>query len=83
MLGNECPKAFPVRNFVTTPLLIVPRGSAVPSFHFTLQPQVECIATDMKHLAHIRFAFTTFDRCNRFAAQVLAVGGRHRRSSLH
>ena len=73
---NERSKPFPIGNFVATSLLILRDGPIVPSFGFTFQPQIERIATDVKHLADIGFAFAAFDCGNGFAAQVVTVGGR-------
>lgn len=46
------------------------------------EPIVERIATDVEHLAYIRFAVAMFDSSNRFATQVVTVRGRHQRSLL-
>ncbi len=72
---NERSKPFPIRNFVATSLLILRDGPIVPSFGFTFQPQIERIATDVKHLADIGFAFAAFDCGNGFVAQVVTLRG--------
>ena len=61
MLLNKCLKALPIPDLMPTPLLIVGDGSTVASFLFALEPQVERIATDVEHLAHISFALTAND----------------------
>ena len=82
MLLNKRLKAFPICNFMPTPLLIVRDRSTVSSLLFALEPQVESIATDVEYLADIGFAFAAFDSSNRLAAQVVTVGGRHRVSLM-
>ena len=44
-----------------TPWRVVGDSSTVASFLFALEPQVERIATDVEHLAHISFALTAND----------------------
>jgi len=75
-------KPLPIRDFISTTLLIVSNGLAVPSLCFALQPQVSGIATDIHHPTHIAFTFSPFHCRDRFLAQVIAVWGRHK-GSLH
>ena len=82
MLLNKRLKAFPIRDLMPTPLLIVRDGSTVASLLFAEEPEVERIATDVEHLAHISFALAAFDSSNRFAAQVVTVRGGHQRFLL-
>jgi hypothetical protein len=82
MLLKKRLKAFPIGDLMPTALLKVRNGSTVASFLFAFEPQVERVATNMEHLAHIGFAFSTFDRSYRFAAQVVTVRGGHWLSSM-
>lgn len=61
MLLNKRLKAFPICNFMPTPLLIVRDRSTVSGLLFALEPQVESIATDVEYLADIGFAFAAND----------------------
>ena len=72
MLLNKCLKAFPIRDLMPTPLLIVRDCSTVASLLFAEEPQVERIATDVEHLAHISFALAAND-----AQQSLCGAGRY------
>lgn len=68
MLLHKRFKAFPIRDFMPTPLLIIRDSSTVSGLLLTFEPQVKGIATDVKHLAYIGFAFSAFHRSDCFAA---------------
>jgi hypothetical protein len=60
-VGQQLTKSLPVCDFMSVPLLIVCDGLTTTCFGFSLQPQVEGVATDVHHPTYVNECVLALD----------------------
>lgn len=72
-------EGLPVSDFRLSSRGAIRNGLEVPSSRFALQPKIDGVATDMKHITGFGLPHAIeFDRLNHFFAEIIAVRIGHR-----